>query len=169
MSPSSTPFVSARTRLAKGERWRYESSKRCDSIRPVPRSNASAIAGDETASKTLSPSLARSRDQIATSDELTDERPGGLSNVLIARCACRLRGDDRHAREDRTRRRLSALLPIACRPVAVSRGASHITASRHSTRRVAGACQVNEFAEQAEASAAFRRSGLHATSLLAAT
>ena len=55
------PFDDERTRLTKGERCRYESTTTCDSIRPVPRSSASAIVGDETASKTLSPSLNQRR------------------------------------------------------------------------------------------------------------
>jgi hypothetical protein len=64
VAPSSTPFGDEPTQFTKGERWSYEASKTCDSMRAVPRAKASANAVDETSSNTVSPSVSHRRYSI---------------------------------------------------------------------------------------------------------
>jgi hypothetical protein len=59
--PLLDPFADEPTRLTRGERWSYERSKTCDSMRAVPRANASSIAEEEANSNTVSPSVNQRR------------------------------------------------------------------------------------------------------------
>ena len=75
VAPSSNPFGDERTRLTKGERWSYEHSKTCDSIRAVPLATACSIADEDAISNTASPSVNQRLSRMDTPIIVTPASP----------------------------------------------------------------------------------------------